>query len=205
MTKSRFAELVLIRVNGGRLNDNSSTDRRDIKAYLPAAVNYAMMAGYNLEIKGEGDRDFSSLFYGYFPQQAVLVDTDRHNWIYIVDPAGGIALPRNQDIRSIEDDLGNTYKPLPDNAMKSLNYYLPLMDGIGFYRREGKKIYLFNAPKLIKHINASRIVDCDSLTDDDLLPIPAGLEKIAMDICYEFITGIRQIPADRKNDKRDLN
>jgi len=205
MTKGKFRELVLIKVSGGVLTNQGSIDRRDINVYIPVAVNYSMLAGYNLEIKTEEDRDFSSMFYGYFPDQAILTDATRHNWKYIVDPAGGIALPRNQDIRSIEDGLGNTYKPLPDNAMKHLNYYLPLMEGIGFYRREQTKIYIFNAPPIAKTISVSRIVDCDSLADTDILPIPAGLEKLAIDVCYEFIVGIRQLPADRKNDKRDLN
>lgn len=205
MKKGVFRELVLIKVNGGTINDQSSLKRRDINAYMPVAVNYAMQAGYNIEIKTEEDRDFSSMFYGYFPAQDVLVDSTRHDWKYVADPAGAIALPKNQDIRSIEDNFGNTYKPLPDNAMKTINYYLKLMAGVGYYRREQKKIYLFNAPELIKTINVSRIVDCDSLSDDDILPIPAGLEKIAIDICYEFVVGIRQMPADHRNDKRDVN
>lgn len=204
MIKGKFRELVLLRVNGGVLTDQAAVDRLDIDAYAPAAINEAMLGGYALEVRGEGDRDFSSMFYGYFPDQAILVDAQRHNWKYITD-SGGIALPLNQDIRSIEDDLGNTYKPLPDNAMKTINYYLPQMAGIGFYRREGNKIYIFNAPPIVKTINKSRIVDYDSLADTDILPIPAGLEKSAINTCYEWIAGIRQAPADRVNDKRDLN
>lgn len=204
MTKEIFRENVFLRVNGGVLTEQSSIDRRDIDAYAPAAINEAMLGGYALEVRGEGDRDFSSLFYGYFPDQPILIDANRHNWKYIVDTAG-VALPLNQDIRSIEDNLGNTYKPLPDNAMKTLNYYLPQMEGIGFYRREGGKIYIFNAPPLVKTINKSRIVNYESLADTDILPIPAGLEKAAINTCYEWIAGIRQAPADRVNDTRDLN
>lgn len=205
MNKGKFRELVLLRVTGGKLSDQSSVQRRDIDAYAPAAVNYAMQAGYNIEIKNEGDRDFSSMFYTYFPAQAVLVDADRHNWKYIVDPAGALALPRNQYIRSVEDNCGNQYTMLPDSAMKTINHYLPQMEGIGFYRPEGKRIYIFNGPALLKSINFSRILDWDSLSDTDDIPIPAGLEKLAMDTCFEFIAGIRQLPADRKNDNRDLN
>jgi len=205
MTKGRFAELVLLKFGGGHLTDQMSTDRRTIKAYMPAAINLAMLQGYTLELKEEGDRDFSSLFYGYYPDLSVQTDITRHDWLYFSHPKAGIALPRNQDIRQIEDDLGNTYIALPDSAMKSLNYYLPLMDGIGFYRREQGKVYLFNAPPIVKTINFSGIIDCDSLTDSDILPIPAGLEAEAIQNCYEFIAGIRQVPADRKNDKRDIN
>lgn len=205
MLKSRFRELVFIKVNGGHITDQSDVDRRTINAYIPAAVNLAMLQGYTLEIKEEGDRDFSSLFYGYFPTMTIQPDATRHNWMYFTHPKAGIALPRNQDIRQVEDNLGNTYIALPDSAMKNLSYYLPLMEGIGFYRREQTKIYLFNAPPLVQSINFSCIVDCDALADTDILPIPAGLEAEAIQNCYEFISGIRQLPADRKNDKRDIN
>lgn len=205
MTKARFAELVLIKMGGGHIDNQMSVDRRTIRAYMPAAINLTMLQGYTLEIKEEGDRDFSSMFYGYYPTLTVQEDTERHNWKYFSHPKVGIALPRNQDIRQVEDNLGNTYIALPDSAMKSLNYYLPLMEGIGFYRREQGKIYLFNAPELIQSINFSGIIDCDSLVDTDILPIPAGLETEAIQNCFEFVSGIRQLPADRKNDKRDIN
>ena len=206
MQKNKFRDLVRNRLSGGYLNEKSQVDSRVIDAYMPAAVNQALIEGYGIEVRMENDRDFSSMFYNYYPDLTIAVDTTRHNWNYITDPAVGIALPRNQDIRTIEDDLGNLYTALPDNAMSDINYYLKLMSSIGFYRRAPKgKIYIFNSPPLAKTISLSRITDAESLTDTDLLPIPAGLEGKAIDICYEYVIGIRQVPADRVNDQRDIN
>jgi hypothetical protein len=206
MTKGKFTETVLLKIEGFQLNDSSSVQRRDIRAYLPAAVNYAMMAGYNINIQVEGNRDFSSVFYGYFPALAISKDTTRHNWKYITLPKGTIALPKNQGIRSIEDGSGYNLKPLSDNAFRTINSWLETYKGDGYYRLEGNKIYLFNISAIATVINLSMIVDTDSLTDDDILPIPAGLEGRAIDICYEFLTGVRQLPpADRKSDERDIN
>lgn len=205
MKKGIFIELVLLRINGGQLNDSSSVDRRDIRAYLPAAVNYAMIEGYRVNIREEGNRDFSSLFYGYFPDNAIQVDTARHNWKYIVLPKAVPALPRNQGIRSIEDGCGYSLKPLSDNAFRQIGHFKKVFAGDKYYRLEGQKIYLFNLPSVTTTIPVSLIVDSNALTDDDELPIPAGLEGKAIDICVEFITGERQVPADRKSDERDLN
>lgn len=205
MKKSIFRETVLLKITGGQLNDDSSVKRRDINAYMAAAVNYAMTAGYNININVEGNRDFSSVFYGYFPDQTVLVDTTRHNWKYITLPKATIPLPKNQGIRSIEDGCGYNLKPVSDNSFRTINHWIKIFTGDKYFRLEGNKIYLWNLPLPTKKVNLSMIVDVDDLSDDDELPIPAGLEGKAIDICVEFFTGQRQMPADRKNDQRDIN
>lgn len=205
MIKGRFIELVLLRINGGHLPVEASVQRRDIRAYLPAAVNYAMTAGYNINIQVEENRDFSSLFYGYFPTNTVYKDINRHNWMYITLPKATVALPKNQGIRSVEDGCGYSLKPLSDNAFRTIKHYSKILNGDKYYRLEGSKIYLFNLPPVTTSVPVSLIVDSAALTDNDELPIPAGLEGKAIDICVEFITGERQMPADRKSDTRDIN
>ena len=49
------------------------------------------------------------------------------------------------------------------------------------------------------------VVDVDDLLPTDELPIQAGMEMEAIEMCVQFMTGQRQIPADMKNDKKDLN
>jgi hypothetical protein len=97
------------------------------------------------------------------------------------------------------------FKPLSDNAFRTIAHSVKLFTGASYFRLEGNKIYLFGSNPIIETINLSMIVDTDDLLDTDLLPIPAGLEKLAMDTCYEFMTGERQMPADRKSDQRDIN
>lgn len=205
MTKGIFKELVLLKVNGGQLNDSSSVDRRDINAYIPAAINFVMIEAYRVNIQIEGARDFPSFFYGYFPTNAILIDTARHNWKYIVAPKAYVPLPRNQGIRSIEDGCGYNLKPLTDNAFRQIGHMHKILNGDKYYRPEGMKIYLWNLPVPTTSVPCSLIIDSSALTDTDELPIQAGLEGKAIDICVEFITGERQMPADRKSDERDVN
>lgn len=205
MTKGVFKELVFLKINGGQLADDSAVKRRDINAYLPAAVNYAMMAGYGINIQMEGNRDFSSCFYGFFSGNTLLTDTDRHNWKYIVLPKATVPLPRNQGIRTVENGCGYTLKPLSDNAFRTIGSHSSIFTGDSYFRLEGNKIYLFNLPPVTSTIDLSMIVDSAALADTDTLPIPAGLETKAIDICYEFMIGERQLPADKKSDQRDIN
>lgn len=205
MTKGKFIELVLLKIEGGQLNDSSSVDRRDIRTYLPASINFVMVEAYRVNIQVEGVRDLPSFFYGYFPTNDILTDTTRHNWKYIVAPKAYVPLPRNQGVRSIEDGEGYNLKPLSDNAFRQIHKLHKIFTGDKFYRPEGMKIYLWNLPSVTTNVPCSLIVDSDVLEDTDVLPIQAGLEGKAIDICVEFMTGERQMTADRKSDERDIN
>lgn len=205
-SKGRFVEQVLLRINGGQLNDDASVKREDIESYVPAAVNYTLTASRNIELGTENDRDLSSLFYGYFSDLPINVDAARHNWKYVNMPKGTIAMYANEGIRSVEDGCGVPFKPLTDNAMKTIHYYQEIF-GERYYRLEsGKRIYLFGINPVMSVLpGLSMIVDVDELGDDDILPIMAGMEGKAIDACVEFFTGERHEPADRKNDQRDIN
>jgi len=205
MVKGIFIEQVLLRVNGGVLNDSSSLKRAEIRKYVPAAINYVLTASYNITLQQEGNRDMSSLFYGYFANQTILKDASRHNWAYIAYPKATIAFANNQGIRGIEDGDGNQFKPLSDNAFRTINQYKDIFTGAKYYRPEQIGIYLFNQGTLTTNVGLTMIVDSDALLDTDVLPLPAGLEGKAIDICVEFFTGQREIPAKKVDDKTDIN
>lgn len=205
MTKGKFIDTILIRVNGGVLNDESAVWRQDIRAYLSAAVNYCIMQGYYTGIKSEGNRDLSAIFYGYFPTIAISKDATKNNRAYITLPKGTIALPRNQGIRFVTDVNEKTFKPLSDNSIHSIKHYERMFPDVSYFRLEGKKIYLYNINPLLESVNLTMIVNVDDLDSTDDLPIPAGLEDQAIDLCVQFFTGERQLPADEKNDKTDIN
>lgn len=205
MTKEKFIDTVLIRVGGGTINDESAVWKQDIRAYMSAAINYTVAAGYNVNIKNEGNRDLSAVFYGYFPGLTLSKDSTKNNRRYITLPKGTIALPRNQGIRFVTDNCENTYKPLSDASMGSIKHYEKQFPGVSFFRLEKRKIYLYNIGPLVESLNLTMIVSVDDLDPTDELPIPAGMEPDAIDIAVQFFTGERQLPSDEKNDKTDIN
>lgn len=204
--KGRFVEQVFLKVNGGELPDSSSVQREDIESFLPAAINYAMMASRNIILQQDGHRDVASLFYGFFDNLPILKDADRHDWMYVAWPKGYVPLPSNEGIRFVEDGDGNFLKPLSDNNFRTINHTLEIFTDARYYRPEKKGLYLFGLlPMTTTLPGLTIIVDVDDLDDDDILPIPAGQEKTALDICYQFVIGERELPADKNNDKRDVN
>lgn len=201
MTKGVIVDLVLLRINGGVLNGESAVWRVDIKSWLPAAVNYVVTIAENNQIKDEGDREMPSEFISY-ANLPILFDTE----YYITLPVDIIPLRSNRGIRAIIDNCYNTYAPLRETAIGGLKRLLPMLGDKGLYWPKGKRrIVLLNKPKLADNVNAYYVANIDSYGDDDELPIPAGLESEVINVLYQYFTGERQVPADRKTDQRDLN
>lgn len=203
MLKGIFIETVLLRINGGVLTDESATQRVDIEAYLPAAVNWAMNKSYNINLQVEGDRDYPSVFYASFSGLTIDRTTRRP---FITLPYNVVPFYGNQGLRYITDNCGNTYTPLSDSDLHTIEYYEKKMLDMKFYRlKQNKKVELWGLNPLAQELNGEYIIRVDELTDEDELPIQAGVEMEAIDICVQFMTGQRQIPADRNVNKVDIN
>lgn len=202
MTLGIFVETILLRINGGVLPVDSAVQRVDIQAYVPAAVNYAREKSYNINLQLEGNRDIPSTFYGQFDDLPILRDKKQP---YIAYPKGTVSMRGNQGIRFITDNCCGSYSPLSDNDMSLICYYGDKMIDMKFYRPKQANIELFGASPLAETINMEMIVRVEDLDDDDELPIDAGFEADALNICWELISGQREIPADKRSDNSDIN
>jgi len=202
MKKGIFRELVWLKINGGGLNPNSAVQRVDIDAYMPAAINWAVSAGRNTNIAQEGNRDYPSMFYGSFTDRTI----DRTGRVpFITLPKGYVPLPSNEGIRFITDNCGNTYAPLSDSDRRMIKQYVPILPDLKAYYPIGSKIELYGINPLIESLTGEIIVRCEDLEDEDELPIIAGFEKDAVQVCFEFISGQRQLPAQKNAIKTDVN
>lgn len=201
MKKGHFTELVFIRVNGGTINSESSVERVDIDAYLPAAVNYAMTAGRNISLQTEGTRDLPSMFYGTFSD----LEIDRTGAVAkITLPKGYAPLYGNEGLRSIFDDCNNYYTPLNDADRRNIKWYGKKMLDQAFYYPIGKTtVEVYPNNPLAEKLSGEYIVDVRELTDDDELPLAGDTEVMALDLCVQWITGERQMPSDKKNSTVD--
>lgn len=205
MKKAVFVESVYNRIYGGRPSTDFSVLKVDIEAYLPAVVNFALTKGFYTQKNQEGNGDIPTSFYHTFKNLPILRDADRKNRQYFVLPATVVAMPSNRGLRAIFDNCENRYTPLSDNQLSNIDYWTGILKDQKFYNLDEKRIYLFNAPSIAKTMKTTMIISADELADDDELSIPAGLEAEAMEMCFEFVTGIRKMPVDRKIDARDLN
>jgi hypothetical protein len=206
MKKGEFIESILLRISGGELNDELPVQREDIEFYLPAAVNYALTAEYNTNLAETGTREFTSLFYGYFYSLPLLEDSNRNNRKYFVLPKAVVPLRQNQGIRAVYDGCEHTYLPIPESSLPVMDHYCKMFPGTKFYRPEGNKVYVWNEPKIAKQIaGVTLLTDAADLGMEDQLPIPAGMEIPALDVCFGLVTGQREGAADLKNNKRPIN
>lgn len=203
MTKGVLKELVLITLNGGTLNDESAILRVDIEAYLPAAVNYAMSKAYNINLQVEGYRDMSSLFYGSFPNLNIVRPDGLPPRVLL--PKGTVALPRNQGVRFVLDNCGNTYTPLQDADLHTVKYYSGILSCERFFRLKQTWIDLFNVHPLAEKVGMEMIVRTEDLLDTDELPIQAGLEDDVIALCVKRFSPQREIEADKINNSVDIN
>lgn len=203
MKQGTLIDLVLLRVNGGQLTDDLAVQRSDIRAYLPIALNSATTLFYYGNKKEELSRDFPACFYASFDGLTI----DRTGTIpKITLPNLVLQMPSNQGIRRITDDCGNTFTPVQDGEVSMINYYADTMPNLRLFLPMGfQTIFLYNVTKLAKHVNAVIMLDPSSFTDDIELPIAAGVEKTAIDLCIEHFSAQRQQPADVIADGNDLN
>lgn len=195
-------DLVLLRVNGGVLNDSGAVQRTDIRAYLPIAINYATQKAYYINRKEEGDRDFPAGFYGTFSGLSI---NKSGKVPYIELPKAVAQLPSNQGIRYLTDDCGNTYTPMSDADYTMINHYKCIFGEERFYHPIGNRIELFNMSKLAETSNLIAMADPTTFDDDTDLPIQAGMESDVIDMTVAHFLGQRATVGDIVVDEKDVN
>jgi hypothetical protein len=202
MLQGKLVDLILLRVNGGNLTDDSAVQRADIRAYLPIALNFATTKFYFTNKKEEYNRDFPSYFYTSFPN---LTISRTGSIPTITLPKVVLQFAGNQGIRNLQDDFGNTYTPVQDGEVSMINYYKDVFPNTRLFLQMGQTVQLWNVTKFATTVNAIVILDPSQYTDNDELPIAAGLEADVIDLCVQHFSAQRQQPADVDVNKQDLN
>lgn len=200
MTKGELIGTVLLRASGGRPTTDMDVREYDVRTLLAPAINYALDATYNINIKTEGDRDFPTEFYGVF--EDVVLDRSGKLPFFTLEK-GTVPLKGNAGIRSVYDDCDNFYAPLTDSDMATIKHWSGIATGTKWYRRKGMNVELRNVNPLVKTINYQAITDINEIEDTDELPIQAGQEPLVMDLLFQWIMGQKEVPFDRKINARD--
>lgn len=202
MTVQNCIESIFLRVNGGKPNPDNAVWRADIKAMLPAAVNYAMDKTYNLNLQIEGDRDYPSEFYSVFEGVPI-------NWTgnipFIEMTVGAVPLKGGAGIRFVYDNCQHQYAPLSDADMGSVGYYSDITQGMYWYRETGEKMYLYGLKTnpLIEEINYQIIIRVEDLQPTDELPLQAGSEKDVYELMVQWF--MNKLPVNTEVNGNDIN
>lgn len=195
-----LVELIYLEVNGGKPTPDDSVMRADIRAMLPAAVNYAMDKTYNLNLQIEGDRDYPSEFYSVFTDISIN-RTGRIPFIPLT--SGTVPLKGGAGIRFVYDNCGNQYGPVSDAEMGSIEYYSKLTPNMGWYRRTGNNLYIYGINPLVTRLSYQAITKVEDLADTDEVPLQAGSEN---DVLANLINWFsKKLPHNTLVNSRDVN
>lgn len=205
MQKDIFIELVYQAAHANRPSTDFVVLRADIEAYIPAVVNFALTKGFYTQKNQEGNGDIPTQFYAKYTDIPVSQETTGKMNYYFEMPALLVALPSDRGLRMITDNCGNLYTPIKDIQLSNIDYWLKVLPCEKFYSKSGNNVTLYNKPSGVVKMNLTGVVESSELKDTDQLPLPAGEEKDAIDMCMDFVLGVRQLPVDRKVDGRNLN
>lgn len=200
MTKGELIGTVLLRASGGRPTTDMDVREYDVRSLLAPAINFALDATYNINIKSEGDRDFPTEFYGSF-DNVPIVRTGKVPFFTL--EKGTVPLKGNAGIRSVYDDCDNFYAPLTDSDMATIKHWSGIATATKWYRRKGMTVELRNVNPVVETINYQAITDINQIEDTDELPIQAGQDPLVIDLLVGWITGQTEKPFDRKINARD--
>lgn len=187
-----LVDLIHTNINGGRPSTDSVVTKAQIKALIPAAVNYALTGDYWANMEREGDKEVPGSFITELSPRYVCVDERGRDYIDLPEPLSNIG--GGGGIRYIQDSMGNIYAPRPQGT--SPGYWDDVLCSLREYQQIGKKVLIFNKPELVDHLFPGVILDASQLSNDDELPIPAGQEPQVIDILNAFFNKQRMNPKD---------
>jgi len=199
MTVGQFIEQVFILLNGGSITQDTNVRREDIRNYIPAVANYYIVKQYYLN-KQDGESLMPSDFIATYEDVPVVYSPQRAK-SYIILPQPLVTLPKDIGLQTIGAMQGSySFARLPVQAEGHLANYFPNVPDTVWFMLEGNKVYFINLPKAVTAILVRTIVNINSLSDNDYLPIPSGDLADALDRTVKFFLPEVQLPADVVND-----
>lgn len=193
MIKSVLVDLIHAKINGGRPNTDMSITKNQIKALLPAAVNYVLTGDYWANMNLEGDKEIPGGYITELDPKEILVDDRNREYVELDEKIADFN--SGAGLRGVEDCKGNRYSPRTQ-AISSTDYWDNALPSLQEYKRIKNRIYLFNKPALVDQIFVSAVLDASAVGDNDELPIPAGREPEVIDMLNRFFMEENMVPKD---------
>jgi len=209
-TKGQMIEQVYLAVHGGQPSPDVNVRREDIEALIVAATNYVTVKETRARRREEAqfgwlasptvDTDFVGTYY-----LDVLYD-DQRGLKYSELTMKIMSLPSNDGLQQVSALQGNT-------PFVKLRYQFEDVGSEGvlinqtryWYEKVGmsERVYYKNISNVVDKVMARLVVSIDDLNDDDIVPIPSGMELEVLQLAKEWFSGQRQMPADMLNNNKD--
>lgn len=205
LTKRQISDLVADLEAGGDPTVDSKFHRDNIQALTEVVRNTLIELDYN-QRRNEGQFDINGDFIKPFPNQEVLFDSDRDEY-YTVMPSKYASLPNNRGIRMVSQMKNQKNEFIKLNAGSQFVFCeleAGSLNGRTGYYPEGERIYYQNIDGVhVKKVLIKLVPALDSLDEDEVIPIPAGLEKNLIDGVREMLAETKITPQDKINDSNN--
>ena len=201
MTKKGYIELIEQALSRQNWNNDQNVIQGYIGVYMSAMLNYLIVKQYYLDLKTDGSRDISGLFYAVYDNVPITFDTPR-NAYYLTLPQKVIALPNEKGISfigSMHDD--NQYIPLGQSNMFAAKNWLGFTKFV-YYQIEGQKVWFKNISLALAQLLETTgllvkmVVDIYEVGMDEEVPVPAGMETEFVNGVVDFFLGKKRIQQD---------
>jgi hypothetical protein len=204
VTKEFFIEQIFIAASGGKLSADSNIRREDIAAYVPAAVNAAILQDfYETRNRSREDRQ------EFFTSREDIGAESFQTFTVPVESGGKITLPKTLMSLPFGRGFGGVYQDI-DNPFVRVHSPievagLPTGDVVWFWQ-EGSTIRFKGLECTDCDVTIRMVPDASSLGATDELPIPLGSEAMALDLAAKWFFRQVALPIEQWNDnKPDVN
>ena len=206
MTKAEIIEIVLLRVSGGRLSADVDVRREDISALVAPAIAAALQQyldeGLNrdravLNLSGSKGHQPGAIFsvtYTLDPEE----DTSRSK-SYVALPGRLLLVANNLGLVSVHPLAGDDY---PCRIVGGQSEIQGLeATGIVFAWHElvdgNSRIYFSYLPNPSGQLIVKASIDPAGYGDNDNLPLPSGVDMVAIDLLTRHFLGQAGAPQDQ--------
>jgi hypothetical protein len=191
-TKYLLAEQVLIRLAGGYRDYNQSVQMEDCIKAIEQVINETFQMQYYSATLPTGETVPDNLMIAFYENIPVDTYGDKSKAALPVMP---ISLPRNMGVYRITDSNDNDFIPVPlgqGYLLKADKLLNELLGNIWYEIRNFTVVFSKDIQLLgINSVNMYLVVlDISQYSNDDHLPIPAGIESEIVEKVYAKFVSI---------------
>lgn len=202
-TKKEFVEAIQIALGGAGVTMDTRPLPPFIEKLIAPAINFVLTKSYYIQLQqGEGKK-ISGLFYAIYRLDVKKHPTEAEAW-YVDLPVPAVAMVNDRQSVYVgpENDEENQFIPVDQIDVFCLKHYKRFLPS-PTAQIEGPKMIKFKLmSSTVKKVKVKYIASADGLGDDDVLPIPAGMELEAIEAAKNFFLRDKAVPQDMNADNK---
>lgn len=208
-TKAQMVDQVYLLISGGQPTEDFDVQREDIEIYIANAINHVALIDSRQRrredrLTGDGSSgvDPSFLNVEYLPVQT----DEKQDLKYVKFIKKPLLLDKTYGIAEVGAPKAQApfVKQNSKHSDAKIEYLFTGVTKWYYEKTEGEeRIYFKNFPKTITEVRVGYIPSFDDLDDDDVIPLPSGMELEVVNLAVQFFSAEADRPADDTNNHND--